>query len=1838
MVKLRSIHLLAFFFVSWSLSSQVTADFSASDRSGCLFLQSAFTDLSTSSAGKIVKWDWQIGNSDVTVQNPSRIFGQPGKYRVCLTVTDDQGNSDTKCVDDFIVVYEAITPSFTLSDSLICKGDRIAITDASYSPNGPIVEWVWELAGNIGSARETTSKNFVNQYNVPGTFDLALTIKDDKGCTESYNIKKGVTVVGSAQVQVKPAVAVFCTVPHTTSFTLTKFDSTASYYWDFGNGQTYQGLTPPAITFSEARSYDVRIAASNNIGCTDTTVFKGLVHPEHSVQVMASDSQGCAPFSVHFSDRSQLLADSLYWDFGDGTTSNHPNVDHVFTQGGDYSVKLYRRVNGCWLPNDKNLIIHVRNQPVAQFSLDETKGCSFPFVIQPRNSSFGALSFSWSINDSTVSTDANPVIAISQAKTFDLKLIVLDMFGCADTSIVGPVELYDWKATVSDSIVGCAPISAHLEDLTQGLDPAVRWRWQISGDTTFVRTSRTVDWNVRHDGVYDVKLVVENSIGCIDSISLPGYVRGGVVPSVDFDITPDTVCVGDTVYIDDLSDSRVNGWEWTFSDGQQSDDQNPAVVFKDPGNIGVTLSASYNGCINSRAKPKGIVVRDPKADFAYRYDCADGQIHFINMSVGYDSVFWDFGIPNRIDDTSSSVSPVVLFPSGQTYYVELQVFNGRSRCSDHKRIPIYVGDPAVSFGMATDSGCAPYNLIIRNLSTDLKEVTVEADGAGNADIKPNRILIPYRNPGVFAPVRAFIQDKNGCRDTLNLTDSIKINKVKAILDLDRTELCLQDTFHYKEESSSSASIITERRWWINQLRLPETDSVWVPSAGGPYVLGLAVEDAWGCKDSTSIDIRVNQVQGAFSIDSLSCSARPVDFNVSTMVNPVQVTWDLGNGTIRHEPSFAYAYPDSGLYVVRLHLEDTIGCAGEYLDTIRIDNPVASFILDTNYYYCPPYEAKFYNYSTGASEYTWSFGDNTSNSKAFEPQHIYTKPGTYSISMIADLLPGCSDTMTLVNALKVGGPTGSAKTTIDSTCAPTHVRFDLQLDDQYDLFWDVGVGTIDSVNGVRDSFSFDYYYTNAGVYTPSVLIRDTFGCLLPFVTQPIPVNELSIIIDIPVVDFCDSLNPVVNLFNLSYSNHQIRDFRWRLIHPDTTIVTDAFEASFYLGKVGRYDVQVTAEDGFCRDTLFLPGYLKVGPKPVNHWLLPDTLACAPYDLEVLNQTVLSDGFIDSTLWILNGDTISYRRDLSEQLSSGSYDLRMVTISNAGCRDTIAGSILLKESAEVELADEIHLCYRDSVLLRDTLWDPVNQYVWQFPDGSLCADCDSIWYKPSSDGSVLLQVTNPNDCITNDSILVYFGQDSIPQFSIMGDTVLCPDEITQLTLSRVYPDHHIQWDSLAKGLNCYEDCFNPVLAPKASNWYKVEVTTDFGCTAEDSIYVRMLPRTSGILGPDEQICLGDSIALHVLKGRSPYWHISDQLSCTYCFDPVAIPDSTRTYVVGVIDSLGCNAFDTVTVSVLRLDALDVSMDTVICRGTRLTLHGSGPQPVVWLPGPDVVDQGSGTLTVAPMQSTYYHYMVSTGSCSLSDSVLVQVSKQVPFSLIGDTVCAGDSAFIRLVGNTDRIIWPAFIEELGNGNGWFVATHDTEIPVTGQVNGCLDSTVITRVMVYDLPDPGYPEAVLWLGDAVPLPPLLVQPYWSYQWSPPEGLSCLDCSSPLANPGEEGIYTVKVTDRRNGCVNTIDVRVGEVATCGANLVEVPNAFSPNGDGNNDVLFLFTPLPSISKFEVFNRWGSRLFATTDKSMGWDGRLGGSLQPAGVYAYRVTYFCPALQREVTVVGDVTLIR
>lgn len=127
------------------------------------------------------------------------------------------------------------------------------------------------------------------------------------------------------------------------------------------------------------------------------------------------------------------------------------------------------------------------------------------------------------------------------------------------------------------------------------------------------------------------------------------------------------------------------------------------------------------------------------------------------------------------------------------------------------------------------------------------------------------------------------------------------------------------------------------------------------------------------------------------------------------------------------------------------------------------------------------------------------------------------------------------------------------------------------------------------------------------------------------------------------------------------------------------------------------------------------------------------------------------------------------------------------------------------------------------------------------------------------------------------------------------------------------------------------------------------------------------------------------------------------------------------------------------------------------------------------------------------------------------------------------------------------------------------------------------------------------------------------SYLWSPQDYLSCSDCISPVCQPKHDIEYQCVVSNN-NGCEVICDY---SITVTGYPQPLLPNAFTPNGDGLNDVFGLINAESYDVSFSIFNRWGQMVFHTNDPEQSWDGRFEGKLQAMDTYVYVVTY--PSLE-------------
>lgn len=205
----------------------------------------------------------------------------------------------------------------------------------------------------------------------------------------------------------------------------------------------------------------------------------------------------------------------------------------------------------------------------------------------------------------------------------------------------------------------------------------------------------------------------------------------------------------------------------------------------------------------------------------------------------------------------------------------------------------------------------------------------------------------------------------------------------------------------------------------------------------------------------------------------------------------------------------------------------------------------------------------------------------------------------------------------------------------------------------------------------------------------------------------------------------------------------------------------------------------------------------------------------------------------------------------------------------------------------------------------------------------------------------------------------------------------------------------------------------------------------------------------------------------------------------------------------------------------------------------------------------------------------------------------------------------------------------------------SHDPNLVYTqGTANASLTSSATHSITIYDGPLAlATKTQTINLGDAVQISGQqssgTLSTLAGYSWSPPTALSCTNCVSPMANPSVTTQYVLTVTDK-NGCTDTSSITIFVDLTCFDPFV--PSAFSPNGDQENDVLYVRSNCLKNFTFRVFDRWGEKVFETENLEKGWDGSFRGAPMNAGVFMYTLEGYQTTGGKEIRQKGNITLVK
>ena len=1846
----------------WLLSgtfavAQPIADFTANVQSGCGSLQVSFQD---ASSGNITAYSWDLGGVTSTTQNPGRIFGTPGSYEVCLTVTDAGGLTNTNCKSDFITVFNLPEPDFSVPHPNGCLPFQVTFTDLSISQDGNIEEWIWGVGGQAGVITNDGSLTTIeNTYDIIDDYTISLTVRDDNGCTNTITKDNFLTVNENPIVDFAADQTFSCNSPHTVNYFNSSPNPDMTFQWDFGNGQSFNGANPPGVTYNNQGLYDITLFGTDNLtGCSDTLSKVDYIQLSYPTDFTQNKDTICEGSSVKFTDISPDDASDVFWDFGDGQSSIAANPNHQYDTSGCFFVILTRTVNGCPGVKVSEQCITVLDVNPVSITNNNPMGCTVPHIADFFSDAVvDGATFDWDFGDGNTSDVASPQHTYDSIGVYVITLTATNSVGCTQTA-TDTIQILPAQAIIAgDEPEGCTPLTFTLSDSSKTFSAITEWEWTVFNNASappivFTSTDSVPVFTIVDTGQYAIQLIIKDQMGCQDTTIVEQGAAAGMPPEVSFSAEPLVSCINSVVTFTDESSSFANSWEWDFGDGGLSEDQHPVYEYQDTGRMDVRLTALHHGCPAQETLIEYIEVVPPKAAFKINRLCSQLYIiDFEDVSIGADSIIYDFGVPDIETDTSTQRDPTYIYNNTGDYFVSQIAFNFTTGCSDTLLRLVQITEPQAEFQLSTTTGCVPLTITLSDSSAFAESWIWSGGGTGViSDPMAAEPTIRFNTAGPYTNIQLLVTDVNGCRDSLVFTDTIWVNEVTTDFSVDPPEGCFPLNTQFTDLSTSLYGNVNQWEWdfgdstAIGQI----TNPAHLYNQEGVFDISLTATDDLGCTKTTTLDslVEVYRPIARFATeDTLSCSAHGVNFKNNSSGKELSFSWDFGDGLSSTEEDPIHIYAMDGTYDVCLTVTDGIGCENTRCleDYVVIADPVASFTQDTTFGICPPLLVNFENTSIHATTYEWNFGDQSGTSNQLNPPHIYTMPGTYSVQLIAVATEFCQDTLFMNDLIDLNGPTGNFYFDIDTACAPATINFVGNSAAPYTYIWDFGNGMLDTTDNVTYDSIF-YVYENGGNFIPKLILIDQVDCQTTIVADnPIVISEMNLDFQADKTLFCNDQG-MTKFTNLTGSTHPITDLEWEFFGANPSSSTEPEPSIEYLNP-GSFSVQLLVSNGICIDSLLKEDYIGVGAIPEVAFQVSDSVGCAPLTVNFQDLSTVDSSTITSYHWNFNNiEETTINAPVFIFNEPGNHHITLTVTSAVGCQDSTTRMVEVLESPVFSIPKPESICIGQFTELIPEFTEDTTGYQFQWinhPDLS-CLDCLTPMVNPADTTIYHLAVTNTIGCTTTEGVTVEVRPFAAPIVALTQDTSICLNDFVQLRVSGGNDLHEYQWGTDAAGLSCYDACVNPIASPFVTTNYQVTITNEFGCASTDSVLVTISNEPQSIVGEDQTICEGDTIQLNTILGNDPTWLVTDGLDCTYCPDPVAKPDSTTIYRVRVTTDDGCELLDTIEIKVIPLNTIDAGEDQQICEGSTTTLIGSGVGTANWTPIQSVSSANTLETEVNPTVNTIYTLTLTEGNCTLVDSIAVTLIEKTTIETEDVAICEGEIVELAYEGVADQAIW---FDEFGNEIDLVTVQplETTNYTVVGQYTTCEPDTATIMVEVTPKPVTYLPEVLTYLPGIPIRIPLTVpdSSLYEYQWMPSDSVDCVDCQQPEILPDSNTIYQVLITDLTTGCAVTDTIVFDELLTCPSDLIAVPNVFSPNDDGENDYLQI-SPNPSITSinsFRVFNRWGALLYETDDLyDHGWDGRMKGNPVPIGVYVFMLEFTCELTGQTVIHSGDITLVR
>lgn len=922
----------------------------------------------------------------------------------------------------------------------------------------------------------------------------------------------------------------------------------------------------------------------------------------------------------------------------------------------------------------------------------------------------------------------------------------------------------------------------------------------------------------------------------------------------------------------------------------------------------------------------------------------------------------------------------------------------------------------------------------------------------------------------------------------------------------------------------------------------------------------------------------------------------------------------------------YNYSQQDCYYSNFQYTMNVGFSVAHQQTCMGDSAVFNFLQ-------PCSGANF-----GLAQYQslrWDYGDgtivtnNTPTLQNVNSGHIYNTPGTYNVQLIVTDVNGCSDT---ANEQVVITPKPVAAFSAPGACLGTAVQFTDQTTGSSNSWnWDFGNGNTSTLQNP----SFDL--GAVGQYPITLYIEDTVGCK-DTVTQNASVFAL------PTAAF--NTDTVCQGSSTSFTNASSSDvttWQWNYGDGGTSNTANTYHTYAAAGSYTTTLIVNTVNS--CADTAI--AQVPVNPNPVAAFTA--STECYPAATQFTNQTTGGQNYI----WLFGDGATDNQINTNHVYTAGSYTATLIAVSSVACADTISQTITVNPKPTAAFAAPAVCVGAASTFTAGATVSTGNitNYYWAFGDGSTdLTQNPSHTYALADTFYATLAVQTDQGCLDTLSQAVVVHPAPVAAFT--AGAVCLNQTNTFADASTVTSGSISQWAwdfGDAQGSNSQNA--SHTYAAQGNYTINLVVATTYGCTDSTNQSITVFDKPVAAFTASEE-CQGVATqftdASSIGNGSLSQWtyyfadgNSSNQQNTSHLY----LNAGTYAAYLVATSTDGCSDTATQTTTVNPRTQIAFNFSNV-CHGNNASFTNQSTiatgTVAAWQwqfgDGNTANTQNSGNLYSQP--GIYQVQLKATSDKGCEDSLSQNITVYtLPIASTSITpACYGQANGTATVNASSGTPGYSYYWNNGTGSAYnpdlLAGTYTVTVI---DFNNCSTSaSAIVHEPAGPLTLSTTPSPInIELNESVTVN--FNNSYnatVSYSVEPSYGLSCTNCSTFSAQPYKTTEYFVDLTDSL-GCTGTgkFSIIVDQSIP-----VFIPNAFSPNGDGQNDVWTVYTQALYRQKVQVYNRIGELVFESEDDKIAWDGNYKGEPLPNGVYTYVISFQWLNQTAETNKTGSIQLLR